>query len=71
LISIEELADIILRETGADRKLMQCHDTEPFTTRVKTVDYSKARRDLKHDPQIDIRKGIRRYVEWMKPIYAK
>jgi dTDP-glucose 4,6-dehydratase len=70
-ISIEELADIILRETGADRKLMQSHDTEPFTTRVKTVDYSKARRDLKHDPQIDIRKGIRRYVEWMKPIYAK
>jgi dTDP-glucose 4,6-dehydratase len=70
-ISIEELAEVILKETGADRKLMQIHDTEAFTTRVKTVDYSKSRRDLKHDPKIDIRMGVRRYVNWMKPIYVK
>jgi len=70
-IGIEELADIILRETGADPKLMQHHATEPFTTRVKVIDFSKARRDLGHDPQIDIQMGIRRYVEWMKAVYVK
>jgi dTDP-glucose 4,6-dehydratase len=69
-IGIEQLADIILRETGADPELMQYQANEPFTTRIKTIDFSKARRDLGHDPQVDIREGIRRYVEWMKPIYV-
>jgi dTDP-glucose 4,6-dehydratase len=69
-IGIEELAEIIVKETGADRKLVQPHATEPFTTRVKVIDFSRARRDLRHDPQIDIRQGIQRYVAWMRPIYV-
>ena len=71
VISIEELADIILMETGADPNLVQYKAEEAFTTRVKVVDYSKSRRDLKHDPQIDIHEGIKRYVAWMKSIYLK
>jgi dTDP-glucose 4,6-dehydratase len=70
-ISIEELAAIILEEAGADRKLMEVHAAEPFTTRVKVVDFSKARRDLGHDPQVDIRQGVRRYVKWMKAVYLQ
>lgn len=70
-IVIEELAEIILTETGADPKLMQYQAIEPFTTRVKAIDFSKARRDLRHDPQVDIREGIRRYVEWMQAICFK
>ena len=69
-IDIEELGDIVLRETGADRALMQLADEEAFTTRVKVVDFSKARRDLGHDPTIDIGEGIRRYVAWARTIYA-
>jgi dTDP-glucose 4,6-dehydratase len=69
VIGIEELADIILRETGADPKLAVYRGEEGFTTRVKVVDFSKARRDLMHDPRVDIREGVRRYVAWARRVY--
>ena len=69
LVTIEELAEIVLEETGASSKLAQYKGEEAFTTRVKTVDFSKSRRDLKHDPRVDIREGVKRYVQWMKKTY--
>jgi len=45
--------------------------SENFTTRIKIVDFSKARKDLQHDPKVDIHTGIKRYVEWMKTIYCR
>lgn len=69
LISIEELADIILDTCGASPSLAQYKGEESFTTRVKVVDFSKARRDLGHDPRIDIREGVRRYVDWARSVY--
>lgn len=71
VIDIEELADIVLKETGANPKLAQYHGSEGFTTRVKVVDFSKARRDLNHDPKIGIHEGVKRYVAWMKKVYGK
>jgi dTDP-glucose 4,6-dehydratase len=70
VISIEELADVVLLATGASAGLAQYKGEEGFTTRVKIVDFSKARRDLDHDPQVDIREGIRRYVAWARQVYA-
>jgi dTDP-glucose 4,6-dehydratase len=70
-ISIEELAEIILSETGSDPKLAEYLSSENFTTRIKIVDFSKARKDLQHDPKVDIHTGIKRYVEWMKTIYCR
>ena len=69
VIGIEELAEIVLAEVGASPSLANYEGAEGFTTRVKTVDFSKARRDLKHDPKIDIREGIRRYVAWARRAY--
>jgi len=69
-ISIEDLAEIIVEETGADPALAEYSPSENFTTRVKVVDFSRARQELRHDPQVDIREGIRRYVEWMRSVYA-
>ena len=69
VISIEELSDIVLKETGASPSLVEYRGQEDFTTRVKVVDFSKARRDLKHDPQVDINEGIRRYVAWARQVY--
>lgn len=68
-IGIEELAEIVLEETGADHRLAQFRSAEDFTTRIKVVDFSRARQELRHDPQIDIREGVRRYVAWMKKVY--
>lgn len=70
-IGIEELADIVLRTTGASKTLAEHKGEEGFTTRVKVVDFSKSRRDLKHDPKIDIHEGIRRYAEWCRKVYNK
>lgn len=71
VIGIEELADTVLKETGASSRLAEYHGEEGFTTRVKVVDFSKARRDLQHDPKIDIREGIRRYVAWARKVYNR
>ncbi|HBB95715.1 MAG TPA: nucleoside-diphosphate sugar epimerase [Blastocatellia bacterium] len=70
VIDIEELAEIVLHETGADPELAEFKGEEGFTTRVKIVDFSKARRDLKHDPKIDVREGVRRYVDWSRKVYS-
>jgi dTDP-glucose 4,6-dehydratase len=68
-IGIEELADIVLQATGASPSLAVYKGEEGFTTKVKIVDFSKARRDLKHDPKIDILEGVRRYVVWARKVY--
>jgi dTDP-glucose 4,6-dehydratase len=70
-IGIEELAEIVLGATGASPSLVEYKGEEGFTTRVKVVDFSKARRDLRHDPKIDIREGVRRYVAWARKVYNK
>jgi len=69
IIGIEDLAYIILKETRASPSLAIFKEGENFTTRMKMVDFSKSRRDLKHNPKIEIHEGIRRYVEWMKKVY--
>lgn len=71
VITIEELADIVLSATGASSRLAEYHGEEGFTTRVKVVDFSKARRDLKHDPRIDIHEGVKRYAEWARGAYRR
>ena len=68
-VTIEELADIVLEATGASRDLLEVKGEEGFTTRVKIVDYSKARRDLNHKATIDIYEGVRRYVDWVRKTY--
>lgn len=66
---IKEYSDIVLKITGAPETLVTYKEAEDFTTRIKTVDFSKAIRDLGHDPQIDPEEGIRRTTEWMKYKY--
>lgn len=70
-ISIEELAEIVLEATGASPALAEYRGEEGFTTRVKVVDFSKARRDLRHDPKIDVREGVRKYVAWARNVYGR
>ena len=69
IIDIKHLSDLILKYLGKDDKLVTYKETELFTTRIKQVDFSKIRNDLKHEPKITIEEGIPRYVEWMKKVY--
>lgn len=68
---IKHISDLILQYSGKDDELITYMKAESFTTITKQVDFSKARRDLKHDPKIPIEEGIPRYIEWMKNIYIK
>ncbi len=66
---IRELSDIVLRVLGKDDRHVKYEKAEAFTTRVKIVDMSKAERDLKHDPKVDLEEGIERYARWMRDHY--
>jgi dTDP-glucose 4,6-dehydratase len=67
---IKAYSDLILKIVGRDDSLVTYKDAEPFTTKTKPVDCSKAIRDLKHDPTVLPEEGIRRTVEWMKHQYS-
>lgn len=67
--NIEEYSDMILKAVGADVSLVTYKDAEAHTTMVKTIDFSKATRDLKHDPKVPPEEGIKRTVAWMKNYY--
>ncbi|MCL2157131.1 MAG: NAD(P)-dependent oxidoreductase [Methanobrevibacter sp.] len=66
---IKEYSDIVLDAVGCDDSLVTYHESEDFTTKVKTIDFSKAIRDLKHDPKVSPEEGIKKTVKWMKKFY--
>jgi dTDP-glucose 4,6-dehydratase len=61
---------LVLEAVGKDDSIVTYKEAEPFTTKIKQMDFSKAFKDLKHDPKIAPEEGIRRTVEWMKSIYT-
>jgi len=68
-MDIKSYSDLILKAVGKDDSIVTYEESEPFTTKIKTMDFSKAVHDLKHDPKISPEEGIRRTVEWMKWYY--
>ena len=68
-MDIKEYSDIVLKVTGADKSLVSYKEAEDFTTKIKTVDFSKAIKDLDHNPVVAPEEGIRRTTEWMKDKY--
>jgi len=67
---IREYSDLILAVCGKDDSLVTYKDVEPHTTKVKKMDFSKAVKDLNHDPKVPPEEGIKRTVEWMKNHYG-
>lgn len=66
---IKEYSDLVLEAVGVDDSLVTYREAEAFTTQVKTIDLTKAIKDLKHNPHIDPEEGIKRTVEWMRWFY--
>jgi dTDP-glucose 4,6-dehydratase len=69
ITDIKSVSDLVLVYLDRDDSLVTYKESEPFTTRVKRVDMSKARKDLDHSPQVSLEEGISRYAEWMKSVY--
>jgi dTDP-glucose 4,6-dehydratase len=66
---VKFVSDLILRLLGKDDSKVTYKEAEPFTTRVKTPDSSKAKRDLGFKLTVPIEEGMRRTVEWFKAVY--
>jgi dTDP-glucose 4,6-dehydratase len=68
-MDIKDYSDLVLKATGRDDSLVTYEEAEAFTTKVKTIDFSKSIRDLKHDPKVKPEEGIKKTAEWMKWYY--
>lgn len=66
---VKSYSDLVLKAVGHDDSLVVYKGAEPFTTKDKRIDCSKAIRDLKHDPKVRPEEGILRTVEWMRKVY--
>jgi dTDP-glucose 4,6-dehydratase len=67
---IKYVSDLILENLGKTGVKVTYKEAEPFTTRFKHMDFSKSRRDLKHDPKVPLEEGIPKTVEWMCKAYG-
>jgi len=68
---IKYVSDLILKNSGKDDSKVSYKEAEPFTTKVKTPDASKARSELNFKLEISAEEGLRRTVEWFKKLYGK
>mgnify|MGYP001020815089 CR=1 FL=1 len=66
---IKEYSDIVLRIADKDDSLVEYKEAEAFTTKIKTVDFSKAIKDLDHNPVVDPEEGIHLTAKWMRDVY--
>lgn len=71
IVDIKHISDLILKCLRKNDKLVTYKEAESFTTKTKQVDFSKIRRDLKHEAKVPIEEGIPRYINWMKKVYEK
>lgn len=68
---IKYLSDLILKTVRRDDSKVDNKQFEAFTTRHKTLDSSKAIRDLGHNPLTPLEEGIKKTVAWMESVYGR
>ncbi|MCK4236022.1 MAG: NAD(P)-dependent oxidoreductase [Candidatus Krumholzibacteria bacterium] len=68
---IKYLSDLILQDLGKSDNNITYSEGEPFTTKDKKVDLTKAIRDLDHKITIPLEEGIPKTIEWMKSVYRR
>ncbi len=71
LHAIETIARTILAKLGKNESLVSYAEAEPFTTRHKRVDVSRAVEELDYAPQISLEEGLDRTIAWARTAYAR
>jgi dTDP-glucose 4,6-dehydratase len=66
---IKYVSDLILKFLGKDDSKVTYKEGEPFTTRIKTPDSAKAKKDLNFRLMIPPEKGIPMAIDWLKKLY--
>jgi len=69
--NIKYISDFILNYLGKNDSIVTYKDYEPFTTKMKKIDSSKAVKDLKHNPTTSPEEGLEKTIEWFKKTYNK
>jgi len=67
---VKYVSDLILKYLGKTDSKVTYKEAEPFTTKVKTPDSSKAKGDLGFKLNVPIEKGMQNTVEWFKGLYG-
>jgi len=67
---IKYVSDLTLKCLGKDDSKVTYREAEPFTTKIKTPDSSKAKRDLGFKLTVSAEEGIPRTVEWFRKLYG-
>ena len=62
---------MILKFVGRDDSIVTYEKDEPFTTRIKTPDSSKAKKDLDFQLTISLDEGMKKTVDWFKDFYRR
>lgn len=68
---IKYISDLVLRHLGKDDSKVTYEQAEPFTTKIKTPDSSKAKRDFDFKLTVPVEEGLSKTVEWFKKLYGK
>jgi dTDP-glucose 4,6-dehydratase len=68
---IKYVSDLILKSLDKDDSKVSYKEAEPFTTRMKTPESSRAKRDIGFKLTITVEEGIKKTVEWFKKVYVK
>jgi len=68
---IKYISDLILKTLGKEDSKVIYKEAEPFTTRIKTPDSTKAKRDLNFKLTVPVEEGIKKTVEWFKKTYGE
>lgn len=66
--SVEDLAEIALKETGADPRLVRYLKKEEHNTVNKRPNIVKAQDMLEHKPTVPLEEGVKKTVEWMRTL---
>ena len=69
-MDIKAYSDIVLEAVGIDDSIVHYEEEEPHTTKIKTMDFSKAIDELDHDPKVSPEEGIGKTVDWMRNKYS-
>lgn len=68
---MKRVSEMILGYLGRKDDKVEYVELEPWTTRDKKVDVSRATQDLRHNPRVLLGEGIPRTLEWMRGVYRE
>jgi len=67
---VKYVSDLILKCLGKNDSKVTYKKSEPFTTKVKTPDSSKAKRNLGFELTVPIEQGMQKTVDWFESLYG-